>query len=356
MKKLKQFLVMSLVVALCCPSIGNYTFASSDLTSEMQGGQVSDDSRNFEAEGTDSAGELLVSAISEEKQTSEKREQSAYTITGLEIEENTAVVEFQTQTDAEIVVAVYDEQHLQMLASGNGTVSKGESVAEITISGDMPQYFVATVYLLDKESHEALCDSYTTELYTKDIQDLRNSIVDDYDAEKVLQFDDNDTTTNFAVFNEETTIANEGDMKNHLTDNGDGTYTITNASSSFTELKVGGTFSYNYEDGTVLLVKAADISVNGTTVTVREDTNADLNDYFDYVKIEADGSQGSWSIDNSKLEEGVMPADTENQDVPSDGDSRTGGSGSSQFSISYDLNKEFDNKKKINLQNKITLH
>ena len=53
--------------------------------------------------------------------------------------------------------AVYDEQQLQMLASGNEYVSEDDNTAEITISGDMPQYFVATAYLLDEESHLSLC-------------------------------------------------------------------------------------------------------------------------------------------------------------------------------------------------------
>ena len=271
---------------------------------------------------------------------------SADNITGLEIEDNTAVVEFQTVTDAELVVAVYDEQQLQMLASGNEYVSEDDNTAEITISGDMPQYFVATAYLLDEESHEPLCDAYTTELYTKNIQDLKNSTADDYEPEKVLQLEEGNEETNFAVFNDQTVMAEEGTALNQLIDNGNGTYTIMNADSSFTGLKVGDTFSYRYSDGTVLLGKVAAISVNGTTVTIQKAADTDLEDYFDYVKIEADGSQGEWSVDNSNLEDGVTASDAgTDAELFADRAERIGGSGSIKYSTSYNLYKKFGNVK-----------
>ena len=338
MKKIKQFLVMLLVISLSITSLGSTVFAASDFSSETQDEQITDSSQNLNVEGTDSVGDMLASVISEENNNSEERKQSANNITGLEIEDDTAVVEFQTLTDAEVVVAVYDEQRVQMLASGNEMVSQDENMATVTISGDMPQYFAATAYLLDADSHEPLCEAYNTELYTKDVQDLKNSTADDYDPDKVLQLDEDDKKTNFAVFNEETTVADEGADKNQLTDNGDGTYTITNADSSFTDLKVGDTFSYNYEDGTVLLVKVADISVKGTTVTVRKDTDTDLTDYFDYVKIETDEVQEDWNVDNSDLEEGVTAADSEEYTQAS----RIGGSGSSKYSTSWNIYKNLD--------------
>ena len=338
MKKIKQFLVMLLVISLSITSLGSTVFAAGDFSSETQDEQITDSSQNLNVEGTDSVGDMLASVISEENNNSEERKQSANNITGLEIEDDTAVVEFQTQTDAEVVVAVYDEQRVQMLASGNEMVSQDENMATVTISGDMPQYFAATAYLLDADSHEPLCEAYNTELYTKDVQDLKNSTADDYDLDKVLQLDEDDKKTNFAVFNEETTVADEGADKNQLNDNGDGTYTITNADSSFTDLKVGDTFSYNYEDGTVLLVKVADISVKGTTVTVRKDTDTDLTDYFDYVKIETDEVQEDWNVDNSDLEEGVTAADSEAYTQAS----RIGGSGSSKYSTSWNIYKNLD--------------
>ena len=344
----KQFLALVLALSLGIMPVDSSVFAASDFISDTQDNNITDNTQDFEVEGTDGVGEVLASAISEENKNSEERRLSADNITGLEIEDNTAVVEFQTVTDAELVVAVYDEQQLQMLASGNEYVSEDDNTAEITISGDMPQYFVATAYLLDEESHEPLCDAYTTELYTKNIQDLRNSTVDDYEPEKVLQLEEGNEETNFAVFNDQTVTAEEGTASNQLIDNGNGTYTITNADSSFTELKEGDTFSYRYSDGTVLLGKVAAISVNGTTVTIQKEADTDLEDYFDYVKIEADGSQGEWSVDNSNLEDGVTAAETDTDaETFADRAARIEGGGSLEYSTSYNLYKKFDNDVKV---------
>ena len=344
----KQFLALMLALSLGIMPVDSSAFAASDLISDTQDNNITDNTQDFEVEGTDGVGEVLASAISEENKNSEERRLSADNITGLEIEDNTAVVEFQTVTDAELVVAVYDEQQLQMLASGNEYVSEDDNTAEITISGDMPQYFVATAYLLDEESHEPLCDAYTTELYTKNIQDLRNSTVDDYEPEKVLQLEEGNEETNFAVFNDQTVTAEEGTASNQLIDNGNGTYTITNADSSFTELKEGDTFSYRYSDGTVLLGKVAAISVNGTTVTIKKEADTDLEDYFDYVKIETDSSQGEWSVDNSNMEDGVTAAETDTDaETFADRAARIEGGGSLEYSTSYNLYKKFDNDVKV---------
>ena len=107
----------------------------------------------------------------------------------------------------------------------------------------MPQYFVATAFLLDKESHEALCDSFTTEMYTKDIQDLKNSTTDNYDQDKVVQLEEGNKDTNFAVFNDETKVVTEDSEKNQIKDNGDGTYTITNMDDTLSDLKAGDTIA-----------------------------------------------------------------------------------------------------------------
>lgn len=344
MNKKKRFLMLLLVVSLSISSIGSPVLAASESTSGMQESSVTDSSANLSVKGRDSAGDILASAISEENENLEKRKRSADNITGLEFEDNTAVVEFQTQAEAELIVAVYDEEQLQMLASGKELVSKDENIIKISISEKIPQYFIATAYLLDKESHEPLCDAYTTELYTKNVQDLKNSTVEDYDSDKVVQLDD--TKTNFAVLNDNTTVADEKTDNIHLTDNGDDTYTITNADSSITGLAAGDTFSYSYEDGTILLIKVANIWVNGTTVTIQKDTNTELNDYFDYVKIETDSDEGTWSVDNSNLDEGVTPAEPD-ADTYLENAAGIGASSSTKYSTSYNLDEKFDDNVKV---------
>ena len=71
MKKIKQFLVMLLVISLSITSLGSTVFAASDFSSETQDEQITDSSQNLNVEGTDSVGDMLASVISEENNNSE---------------------------------------------------------------------------------------------------------------------------------------------------------------------------------------------------------------------------------------------------------------------------------------------
>lgn len=308
MKKLKQIIAMYLAVIMCCLPMGNTVFAA-DISDGNQG-QVSADNGDLQIEGTDSVGNVLASAISSEQSMADARSQSANSISGLKIAGNIASVELHAETEADLVVAVYDEQQIQMLASGKTAVSSDENNVEITISGKIPDYFIASAYLLDSKTHKALCNAYTTELYTQEIKNLQESTVKDFDEEKVVQLDGNNEKTNFAVYNTGTVVVDETTGGTQLLDNGNGKYTVENAGSNIRNLKKGDTLSYEYKDGTLLLIKVADISVNGTTAEIVEDSNAELNDYFDYVKIEADSSTGETTVDNSNLEEGIIPVNS----------------------------------------------
>ena len=344
MKKLKQVIAMYLAVIMCCLPMSSAVFAA-DI-SENEQNQISDGNENVQVDGNDSVGEVLAAAISSEQNEAQSRSQSENGITGLEVTGNTASVKVQTQIEADVVVAVYDEQHTQMLASGKMTAAAGESVVQITLEGDLPQYFIASAYLLNKESHEALCEAYTTELYTKTIQDLKKSTVRDYNEEKVLQLDEDNGETNFAVYNDDTIAVQATASNNQMIDNGDGTYIIKNAQSDILKMKKEDTFSYQYSDGTVLLVKIADISVDGTTVTIREDTDVEVGDYFDYIKIEADSSEGKCAVDNSNLEEGVIPADSvKSADDFADSVSKIEGDVKTNYEVSYKLSKKIKGNK-----------
>lgn len=343
MKKIKQIIALYLAVIMCCLPAENTVFASE--ISENTQEQVSAESEKLQVEGNTPVGNVLASAIASEQNAAEARNRSANNISGLEITGNTVSVEVQTETEADLVVAIYDEQQVQMMASGKTTVSSG-GITEISISGKMPEYFIASAYLLDTKTHEALCDAYTTELYTKEIKNLQDSTVKDFDEERVVQLDGNNEKTNFAVYNTGTVVVNEILGYMYLVDNGNGAYTIRNAGSNIRKLKKGDTLSYEKLDGTILLIKVEEISVIGTTVEIVEDPNAELNDYFDYVKIESDSSKGECTVDNSDLEEGITPVNsTENTSEFSERSLSLHEKLSITKTITYTAKKKFENEK-----------
>lgn len=329
-RTIKQITAMLLVVIMC---VSAPTTALAEGTVAQNNAETVSGQSDVTITGTDSVGNMVAKEATVQQEDQQGKKAS---ISGLNFNGNQAEVEFYTTEDADLVVAVYDEQQVQMLGSGKVTVAAGDTTATVTVNATMPKYFVASAYLLQKDTHKPLCDLYTTQLYTKEIQEVKNSTIDDYKEENVLELDSSDRDNNFAVYNDETVVADEGSKKNQITANGDGTYTVKKADASFTGLKKGDTFSYKYEDGSVLLVKIADILVNGTTVTIREDTNTDLTDFFEYLKIETDGSEPeNMSVDENGMDAGVSLIQ-EMSDTPAA--TAFQGEGNFEQSVSYSLN------------------
>ena len=126
----------------------------------------SDTSMEIEAEGIDSVGDILASEIQTQKE--EQAQNNGNCIISLEFDDeeddedssdrNTAYVSLSARTEAELIVGVYDEKHIQMLAYGKTEVNEEDTYAEITVDiNEMPVYFTATAYLgiSDKDREKA---------------------------------------------------------------------------------------------------------------------------------------------------------------------------------------------------------
>ncbi len=249
-------------------------------------------------EGTNSFGNLLANTMNESPEAQTEGEDNR--VCDLVIEGTTATVEYTTTKNAKVVVAVYTEDGTKMLGSGTAEVTPEETavVVEIQIS-PMPTYYSAGAYLLDAKTNDPLSPVFRTQLYTKAVQDIKNSTVEDYDPEKVLNLDE-DNTTNFAVFGDRTILVRE-DSPVQIT-GGDGVYTVSNADERFLGMVAGDSFAQMQEDGEVLIVKAAEVNVEGDTVTVWEDEDADLQDVFRAVKIEGTSNADNVTYDDSTLD------------------------------------------------------
>lgn len=238
---------------------------------------------DMEITGTGSVGNMVADALTKEKAGSI----GEYYISGLEVKGKLAAVTCSAAKDCDVVVAVYDEAGKQMLASGTAklTGSEDEEKAYVTVEGTMPDYFTASAYLLDRGSHAPLCKEYTTQMYTKELQDFEDMTVNDFREDQVLNLDD-DPDSNFAIYNDQVVKIKEKSGSNELKEQENGIYTVQNAGIEFTSLKRGALFSYTDQAGKVLVARVKDVRVSGDTVTITEDKDIKLEDVFDYVKIE----------------------------------------------------------------------
>lgn len=270
---------------------------------ENEGTAVSND---VTLEGNSSFGNLLTNTVNESQQEGSGEAYDAR-ICDLVIEGATATVEYTTPVEANLVVAIYDQDSGKMLGSGTAAVSPAETIAEVAIEIPvMPYYFSAAAYLLDAATNDPVSEEFKTDRYTKVMQDILAATVRDFDPELVLNLDQNDET-NFAVFCENTMMAREGEAYNQLTDHGDGTYTIQNPDEKFQAMKVGDTFTYAYLNGDLLIVNVASATLIGSAVFVHENENADLSNSFSFVKIESNSVSGEYAYeyDDSSLADGI---------------------------------------------------
>ena len=254
--------------------------------------------------GTDSFGSMFAQEFS--GVAAEQAENNGCNVFSIDMSGNQASVSFETTQDATLVVAVYDENGNQMLASGKKNVTNTETETTVTInSGTIPQYYLVRGYLIETETLRPICTVYESSMYTQEMQEFLAKTTDDFDEEKVLNLDDDDTN-NFAVYGDDTIIIPSDTEKNIVVSADDSTniYVIKKAYTDMTSLEEGDIFSYEYADGQFIITKVASIDVNGTTVTITGD-DIEMEDVFSYVKIDASDDLANATIDPSACGDGA---------------------------------------------------
>ena len=248
---------------------------------------------------------VIANAIAEEQ---EKQAQD-YFVSDIQVNQETsqAEVTFQTVTDAEIIVAIYSEDGQQMKASANKKVCYEDTKVILEFSEKLPEYFIVKAFMVDVIDYTPLSSPYVSQLYTEEMQKVMASTIYDYDSDRVVNLDSDDET-NFAVYNEGVVAVKETSEENIIEKQSDGSYVIKNASDDVKALKSGDIFSCDSQDGDLIVVDVDTVNVEGDQITLTDkgDSSLDLDDVFDTVKIESDGSQDKLSVDNSELDENLV--------------------------------------------------
>ena len=265
-------------------------------TEQKQTGQAEVDTSDVSMEATDSFGKLLLADIDEQQTNGTGNSNDK--ITGVTVSGNTATVEYLSYDYADLVVAIYtDDAEQEMVASGTAGVmpTLDDKIAQkkITLKGNIPSSFVVKAYMISDPNHEPLCNAFVSNQYTSGMQELEDATINDFDEARTINLDD-DVKTNFAVVNEEVVLvdASRDEVAMEISDNGDGSYTITNADEKTRNLKKGDIFVYRADDG-ILVLKIEQIFAADSTVTIFGNENLELAEVFDVVKLQSydDGSQ-----------------------------------------------------------------
>ncbi|RGM20862.1 hypothetical protein DXC23_05830 [Eubacterium sp. OM08-24] len=214
--KRQQFLSKFLAITLVATIIFSvFTVSVSAVTNdENASAQNASIQNNLSVQGTSSVGAMLANEI--EDKNEETEENNGCNVFSVAVSGNNAVISFETIVDATLLVAIYNENCDTLIATGTTEVKKGETERNVTLDTEnMPQYFYVKGYLIDTVTNKPLCTAYSSPMYTKEMQEFLAKTTDDFDENKVLNFD-NEDDNNFAVYNGDVKLVDDSAIKTRL--------------------------------------------------------------------------------------------------------------------------------------------
>ena len=109
------------------------------------------------AQGANDLGAMLSEKVNQEQELLDQFD-GGYSVSELTIENNQASVSYCAVDEALLVVALYSEDGLRLLTSGQTQVIPEGETAVVTFEGEMPEYFIA------KALFSCLCRGYIKHL------------------------------------------------------------------------------------------------------------------------------------------------------------------------------------------------
>ncbi len=286
-----------------------------------------EDTRDVSAETTESivqktALDRIVTNLSDGSNNND------YSISYLETKDKTAYVTVNNVDECSVVVAIYNEDSGKLVASGISKVPVEHKLIEVEIDiATMPEFYIAKAFLVDEEN-APLCNSYKSLQNTKAYKEFLAKAPEDYDTDSVIIFNDEKEQEDFAVLVDDVVVhevnsgvtTNSYDSSSTINQLGDMTYSynaeqnvyvFNNASEDVKNLKTDDVFycQYGEKSNEFILFKVKDIKVSGKKVTITEETEVGLEDFFEFIRVDDDGDYEDVEIDEDKLGSALTKTD-----------------------------------------------
>ncbi len=300
MKKMSKRIIAAIVTAIMVfTAIPLSVFATETDATVTQG------NNDVSVTATNSLGAMLTDTL----ETAGMEPDGDYTITDLTFESNTATVSYLNIGPCELVVAVYDENTMQMLTSEVTSVEADSASAMVTFTKTLPEFFVAKAFLLDND-YAPLCKEYTSRRNTTEFVEFMALETTDFEEDKVINLDESEDN-NFLVLGDDVQKI-KGDTETNILVSSDietNTYVFKNIDSNISSLKKGDIFHLDNGDmENLVVIKVASITIDGTTATIVAET-ASLEDVFEVIKLDSDELKTGVEVDSA--ESGTISEDGE---------------------------------------------
>ncbi len=278
------------------------SFPASASATEPETAFLSND--DVKISGTNSFGTMVANEFA---QVSEKQlENNGYNVFSIEMENNIAVVSYEAAQECSLVVAVYDDAGETMLGSGEVKVSPEENTTFVKIEiAAMPEYFSLKAFMVDPNTLRPKCEAFNSPMYTKAMQEFLSKTTADFDEDRVLNLDE-DETKNFAVFSENVKLIHSSGTVNTPEvgtpdESGVTAYAFTNCDAELSEVSEGNVFAVIYEEE-IIIAEAVSVQSNGSSAVILGQ-DAEMENAFEHININAKADSEDAVVDDSTLDE-----------------------------------------------------
>lgn len=266
--------------------------------------------------GQDDMGRLFTNAIEQQESgNSGPEDEELYRIRNVAVEDSSVTAEYTAAADCYLRIEILHETEETLLASETVQAAADQQQLTLTIglldpeNENHPDYFILRAYLEEQEPEQepVVRDSFETFAYTGKWQDFYSKTADDFDADRVVNLDE-DKNSNFAVYNDDVVICKRQGNGNMLlvNDPAQQRYVIANPDTELLALTAGDILVLQYNDSDSIITRVQSSAVGNGTVTVIGNNDLTPDDVFSYAKIEMAADQASAEIDDSVLPDCVV--------------------------------------------------
>ncbi len=274
----KKLISLFLALSTLLTTISSLSFSAQAKEKNVEN---VDCSSNVSIESDYEAFDIFSDAVKEVKDDSVTEVNNISRIT---FSENTATVNLKTTKASKLLVGVYTEDETKLLGVGTEDITDTDTEVKVKVNITMPEYFIAKGYIVDSYTMKPISTVYICTYYTSDMQQLFDSNIDSFDRDKVINFDDS-YNNNFAVYNDEVIQEDTSETSNIVISDDDNTCVVSNASDKIKNLKKGDVLSLGSDYENLIYLKVQSVSVENNTVTITKNTDVQLTDLFECVKI-----------------------------------------------------------------------
>ncbi len=258
-------LLMSAVMTISALSLANFSsFAETDSSTEQT---IDTEKKDVQLEGF--FGTMLSDEINDSAARNDETKNPDYTVYRISHEYHSPYlgIEYYAAADCTLFVGFYNDEGTELLSSQTYALKKSENgFEEFIINEVLPDSYLIKAFIIGNDLQNPLSPACKFDKCTRRMQEILAKTTDDYDAENVINLNDDDTT-NFLVAKDDVIIISSSDEKDtYIKNDNSGKYEFKNA-DKIKELKKGNKVLITISND-ILSFEVTDISINGDSVII----------------------------------------------------------------------------------------